>query len=442
MPRKDSPNRRAVSRVVELTKAQQKWRAECLPLMCSENAMSPTARELLASDFQGRYVNSHGEYYFTGGEYIEEVDGIAEDLAKKLFGAAYAELHSPSAALACRIPILALLRKNDMVLSLFPKDGGFPTIQHMDWLNGLAPLRTGALPYIPEDVNIDADAAVKQVRKEKPRVVVLGATFFLFPHPVSEISDAAHEVGSTVIYDAAQVFGLVAGKQFQRPFEEGADIVTGSTHKTLPGPQGGLILMKEEGKLAQKITSMQHGETGMGHPSIRAVQAVLFAEMLEFGEDYAKQIIRNAQALARSLADRGFKVVGEKHGYTKSHMLVIDVSEMGGSYTAAKVLEKAGITGTPSGIPGKDKVLYLGKISGIRFGPEESVRLGMGVSEMDQAAEFVTRALIKKEDPRRIAKDVAEFRREYQGMHYSFDDGLPAYRYASCRPEVTPAESP
>lgn len=396
--------------------------------------MSPTARELLASDFQGRYVNSHGEYYFTGGRYIEEIDREAELLAKKLFGAARVELHSPSASLACRIPILALLGRNDMVMSLFPKDGGFPTIQHMDWLNALAPLRIGALPFIKEDFNIDADAAAKKMRKEKPRVVVLGATFFLFPHPVSAIAEVAHEVGATVVYDAAQVFGLVAGGQFQRPFREGADIITGSTHKTLPGSQGGIILMKEDGELADRIISMQHGETGMGHPSTRAVQAALFAEMLEFGEDYAKQIIKNSRALAQSLADRGFRVVGERHGYTESHMLVIDVSKMGGSYVAGKDLEKAGITGTPSGIPGKDKVLYGGKISGIRFGPEESVRLGMGVSEMDQAAEFVTRALIKREDARKIARDIAEFRREYQDMHYSFDDGLPAYRYASCRP--------
>lgn len=401
--------------------------------MCSENAMSPTARELLASDFQGRYVNSHGDYYFTGGRYIDEVDGIAEELAKKLFGAACVELHSPSATLACRVPLLALMRKNDEVLSLFPKDGGFPTLHNAQWLQDLAPLRMGALPFLPEDVNIDVDAAVKQVRRERPRVVVLGATFFLFPHPVSEIADAAHGVGSTVVYDAAQVFGLVAGKQFQRPFEEGADIITGSTHKTLPGSQGGIILMKEDGELARRITSIQHGETGMGHPSTRAVQAALFAEMLEFGEAYARQIVRNSQALAQSLAEKGFRVVGEKHGYTKSHMLVIDVSKMGGSYVAGKALEKAGITGTPSGIPGQDKVLYAGKISGIRFGPEESVRLGMGVSEMAQAAEFVARALIKKEDPKRVARDIEEFRKDYQTMHYSFDDGLPAYRYASCR---------
>jgi glycine hydroxymethyltransferase len=434
LPRKASSNSEAVSKVTALAKAQHEWRTKCLPLMCSENAMSPTARELLASDFHGRYANSHGDGVFIGNRYIEAVDEIATDLAKRLFGAGYVELHSPSAAMACHMPLLASMKKNDLVVSLVPKDGGYPTLQTMQWLRDLVPtLRVGGLPFDAEEINIDADAAVKQVRKEKPRVMVLGATFFLFPHPVKELASAAKEVGALVVYDAAQVFGLVAGKQFQRPFEEGADVVTGSTHKTIPGPQGGVTLMKRDDELARRVTEIQHGETGAGHPNLRAVQAVVFAELLEFGEAYAKQIIKNSQALAQSLAKRGFRVVGEKNGYTKSHMLVIDVSKMGNAYDVAKILDLANITGTPSGIPGKDKVLYGGKISGIRFGPEESVRLGMGVSEMDEAAEFVARALLKREDPKKIARDIAEFRKDYQKMHFSFDDGAPAYAYPSAR---------
>jgi glycine hydroxymethyltransferase len=405
--------------------------------MCSENVMSPTARELLASDLQGRYANSHGDGLFIGNEYIEGVDRVATDLAKELFGAEHAEIHSPSATMACKAPVLASLKKsNDLVLSLDVRDGGFPTIQTMRWLNNLVPtLRFRGLPFDSDEINIDTDAAVKQVKGDKPRVVVLGATFFLFPHPVSEIAAAAHDVGAVVIYDAAQVFGLVAGKQFQRPFEENADVITGSTHKTLPGPQGGISLFREDGELSRSVTEVQHESTGTGHPNLRAVLAVLFAEMLEFGEAYAKQIIRNAQALAESLSERGFAVVGEKNGFTKSHMVVVDVSSLGDSYTVAKLLDRANITGTPSGIPGKDEVLYGGRISGIRFGPEEAVRLGMGVSEMDEAAEFVARALLKKEDPKSIAKDIAEFRKEYQRLHYSFDEGALAYSYADCRGE-------
>ena len=347
--------------------------------MCSENAMSPTARELLASDFQGRYANSHGDGYFIGNKYIEEVDGIATELAKKLFDAGAVELHSPSATVACRTPILVLAKENDLILALDPKDGGFPTIQGMQRLPSVVPsLRTGGLPFDPEEITIDADAAVKQIRKEKPRIVVLGATFFLFPHPVSTIADAAKEVGSVVIYDAAQVFGLVAGKQFQRPFKEGADIITGSTHKTLPGPQGGIILMKSDGKTADDIVSALHGSIGCGHPNLRAVQAVLFAEMLEFGQDYAKQIVKNAKALASGLSKRGFKVVGEKRGFTESHMLVIDVSRMGGSYAAGRILDKCGITGIPLGFRVRTRSSTEGRFPGSDSAPKRAYVWGWG----------------------------------------------------------------
>jgi len=133
--------------------------------------MSPTARELLASDFQGRYANSHNDGTFIGNKYIEEVDGIATELAKRLFGVEYVELHSPSASIACRTPMLALAKDGDMILSLEPKDGGFPTIQHLQEMPAVVPsLRTGSLPFDPEQMNIDTDAAIRKIRKEKPRM--------------------------------------------------------------------------------------------------------------------------------------------------------------------------------------------------------------------------------------------------------------------------------
>ena len=389
----------------------------------------------MASDLHHRYANSHGDGIFIGNKYIEEIDQISTDLAKQLFGAKYVELHATSGSMACKTPVLALTEENDLVFELEPKCGGFSTILQLRSTPSIIPnLRFTGLPYDYKTLNIDGDAAVRQIRRESPRVVVLGATFFLFPQPVREISAAAKEAGATVIYDAAHVFGLVAGKRFQDPFDEGADIITGSTHKTLPGPQSGVTLIKRDRKMADKVTATLHNSlTGPGHPNIRAAQAILFAEMLEFGEKYADRIIKCSKALAESLHRRGFVVVGEEQGFTRSHMVVINVAKMGGSYAVGKILDKSNITGTPSGIPGVDKVLYSGRISGIRFGTEEAVRIGMDVSEMDEAAEFVARALIKKEEPVRIGTDIAEFRKGYQKIHYCFDEGAPAYKYASAR---------
>lgn len=403
--------------------------------MCSENVLSPSARELLASDFHPRYANSHGDGLYIGNRYMEEVDAIAERLAKRLFGARYVELHSPSGSIACKTPIVALTQGDDLVLELEHKYGGYCASGQLRATPSLIPnLRLGGLPYDSERLNIDEDAAVRQIRRESPKLVVLGATFFLFPHPVRSVSEAAREVGATVVYDAAHVFGLVAGKTFQDPFAEGADVITGSTHKTLPGPQGGLVLTKKDKKIADRVTATLHNSlNGAGHPNIRAAQALLFAEMIEFGERYAEQILRCSKALAESLHRRGLDVVGEKQGFTKSHMVVINVSAMGGSYAAGKLLEKANIMGTPAGIPGVDTVLYGGRPSGIRFGTAEAVRLGMGESEMDQASEFILRALTRRDSESGVARDVAEFRKDFQRIHYSFDEGALAYKYSSAR---------
>jgi glycine hydroxymethyltransferase len=374
---------------------------------------------------------------FIGNKYIEEVDQLSTELAKKLFDAEYAELHSPSASIACKTPIVALTKKGDLVLELEPKYGGFSSLLQLKSTQTLASnLRVAGLPFDFEEMNIDGEHAIKKIRSQSPRIVALGSTIFLFPHPVSEIAEAAKEIGSIVLYDASHVFGLVAGKRFQQPFKEGADIITGSTHKTLPGPQGGIILLKHEGDMAEKITTTLHDSlTGPGHPNIRAAQAVLYAEMIEFGRQYADQIIRTSKALAEALYKRGFDVICEKKGFTESHMIVVNVSKMGGSHKVGKILDKANIVVTKSGIPGVDKLesLYSGPISGIRLGTQEAVRIGLGPSEMDEVSDFFARVLIKGEDPSRVAKDISEFRLDYQKIYYCFDEGAEAYKYASAR---------
>ena len=398
--------------------------------------MSPTVREMLSSDFQHRYANVHGSRVFIGNELMENVDELSIDVAKKLFGAAQVDLHSPSASIACKAPLVALTRENDIVMELEPKCGGFASLTQLQATPTLASgLHSEGLPFDFGEMNIDIDSAVKKIRAESPKIVVLGATVFLFPHPISEIAEAAKETGTIVIYDAAQVFGLVAGKKFQQPFAEGAEIITGSTHKTLPGPQGGIILIRDNPEFAEKISTALHESfIGVGHPSVRAAQAILFAEMTEFGEKYAEEVISSSKALAEALYDRGLDVICEKKGFTRSHMVVVNVSKLGGAHVAGKILDKANIEVTKSGIPGIDDLsggLYSGNISGIRLGTEEAVRLGMGPSEMNQVAEFVARALLKKVDPNKIAQDIAEFRKEYQKIHFSFDDGCDPYKYCS-----------
>jgi glycine hydroxymethyltransferase len=417
----------------------QEWRSKCLNLMPAENIMSPLARELMGTDFHTRYANLTcwlPSKHFVGNEYMEEVDRATVDLGKRLFNASFVETHIPSATLACETVILALTGQGDLVLELEPKFGGFDSTERLKRVKAIAPsLRTGGIPFECKEMNIDADASVKIVKKQKPKLIMLGGTILLFPQPVSDIVEAADEIGAIVSYDAAHVFGLVAGKQFQDPFGDGARIICGSTHKTLFGPQGGLILSKKYDGSEKEIQDVAHLFIGGAHPNLFAVLGVVFAELIAYGEEYAKQTVKNTKALGEALYEKGFRVLCPEKGFTESHMVVVNVREMGGSHVVAQMLERANIIPESTGIPGVDKLkdnLYAaedGIISGLRLGGGENARLGMGPSEMKEIATFFERVLLKREDPSSVAEDVIEFKKGFNRIHYCFDDGADPFEY-------------
>ena len=418
-------------RIRSLVKEHHSWRSRVLPLMCSENVMSPLARELMGCDFQGRYANSHGDllpHFFFGNKYMEKVDQIAVDLVKKLFNAKEVELHLPSGKLGCEAVALALTERNDLVLELYPIVSGLRRI-------GLtAPsLRLDYLPYNKREVNIDSDDAVRLIRKKKPRLIMLGDTDILFPHPIKAISEAADDVSATVVYDASHVYALIAGKRFQDPFGEGASVIDGTTHKTVPGPQGGLILMKEADETSEKIISTVHTLIGNHHPNRKAVLAVVFAEMLAFGEQYASAIIRNAKALGQALYERGFDVLCPDKGFTQSHQILISnkisniAPEPGGAREVGGLLDKANIITDVSFLPYREWSTRGPPV--LRFGTPELARIGMGPSEMDEIASICERLVLKREKPSQIAEEVADLMDGFQKLQFCFDEAAEAYEY-------------
>ncbi len=249
----------------------------------------------------------------------------------------------------------------------------------------------------------------------KPGLIVLGASVFLFPHPVKEIAEVAAEIGARVVYDASHVLGLIAGKQFQDPVKEGADVVTASTHKTFFGPQRAIVLCRAglSGKIDYAVmpcaVSNHHLNTLAGY-------AVACMEMLEFGEAYAKQVVRNAKRLAERLHELGMKVVGEAEGFTESHQVVIDV---GDGEKAAKILEKSGIFTNRCLLPWSG-----GRPAGIRIGVQEVTRLGMKEGEMEHIAELIANALQDKD----VREKVAELTMSFKTIRYEFEED-PAYGY-------------
>jgi glycine hydroxymethyltransferase len=262
-----------------------------------------------------------------------------------------------------------------------------------------------------------------------PSIGMFGGSLFLFPHPVKELADFMHDHNMYINYDGAHVAGLIAGGQFQDPLREGADSMTMSSHKTLWGPQGGIIVSLQ--KYAESIKkAVFPGITSSHHLHHVAGKAIALAESLEFGKDYATQVIKNAKAIAEALANFGFDVLGEKRGYTASHQLAVDVSKFGDGGTIERDLENANIILNRQLLPGDIKAgRHYMHPSGIRIGVPEITRLGMKESEMKEVANFIKRVVIDKQDPLSIANDVTEFRKQFQKIHYAFDNAVDAYEY-------------
>jgi len=225
------------------------------------------------------------------------------------------------------------------------------------------------------------------------------------------------KVGAKIVYDAAHVFGLIAAGYFQNPLSEGADIITSSTHKTFPGPQGGIILGNIDNNLAKKIQKGVFPKFSSNHHLHRVPALhVALMEMKKYGKNYASQIIKNSKALAKELNRFGFDVLGERKGFTESHQVVVDVEKHGRGERVALLLEKANII-LNKNIIVRDK-MNAKNPSGIRMGVQEMTRFGMKETEMKRIAEFIKRVVLNKENPETIKKEVIKFRKKFQKVRY------------------------
>jgi glycine hydroxymethyltransferase len=413
-------------------KLNNEFFSNSLPMIASENVLSPLCREMLITDFHGRYAEgTPGKRYYEGCEFFDNVEIKAIELAKKLFDCSYADVR-PTAGTTANLAVLkALMKPGEDATVLDLANGAH--ISFGKWGGaGVRGINLISYPFNDEEMNIDVDGAVKLIKKVKPKLALNGRSVFLFPSPIKELAEAAHEVGAYLIYDAAHVLGLIAGKQFQDPIREGADVMNGSTHKTLPGPQGGMILSDHKGDTDEDKSFLRKlgfgvfpGVTSSYHLHHVAAKAIAFAEHLEFGESYAKQTIKNAQSFAQSLNERGFNVFGEKLGFTKSHQILLAIGP-GKGKEASKKLENAGIVTNMNTIPGDINPLNP---SGLRLGTPELTRLGMKEKEMDEIAEFYERVLLKDENPNKIKSDIKEFRKDFQELHYCYNEGFRGYDY-------------
>jgi glycine hydroxymethyltransferase len=405
-----------------LCRSQDSWRGETINLIASENVLSPAARALLDSDFHHRYAEGHpGARYYEGTKYIDEVETRTHALICELFGADHADVRLPSATTANEAVFSAILKQGGTALAHGVAGGGHISHAKFGALGKHAdPILE--LPRLEDGYRLDAGATVDMIRKERPRLVVLGRSLFLFPEPVAELRPACEEVGATLLYDGSHVCGLILGGQFQDPLAEGADLLTASTHKTFFGPQRGVIVAKGHDDAWWKpidravfpgITSNHHL---FSLPSLYA--AALEAQ--EFGPAYAEAVVKNAKAFALALHERGFDVAAADIGYTESHQVAVDVGELGAGRDVSRKLCDNGVICNMNLLPGEPRKNARNP-RGIRLGVQEMTRFGMGEVEMARIADLMKACLM---DDKPIAADCAALRADFPtvGFGYALED--------------------
>jgi len=437
-----SSARSSYEKVFELLEQHHSWFSESIPLIASENVPSPAVREAVISDFGNRYAEGWvGERVYAGCVYIDQVEQICIDLAKQLFRAEFVDVRPVSGVCANLVAYTAFTNPGDVMMALAIPSGGHISMGKKDF-NGTAGSVHGLdveyFVFDRNEMNVDVDKTKERIEKmikdgKRPKLATFGGSLFLFPHPVKELAEYLHGIGATVAYDAAHVSGLIAGGQFQDPLREGADVMMMSTHKTLFGPQGGAVVSFD--KYAEQIKKATFpSNTSNHHLHTVAGKAVAFAEMLEFGREYASEIVTNAQALGQALHERGLSTLAESKGFTKSHQLAVDTTKHGLGGDIEKALEKANIIVNRQLLPGDIQAgRHYQNPGGIRLGVSEITRLGMKRSQMAEVAEFIKRVVVDKEPPEKVRSDVAMFRKDFQKIHYAFETARSAYEYIKIR---------
>ncbi len=421
-----SPSQATLSKaqtVLSATEASGDLYRNGLGMIASENIVSPMVQKIVSSDLHGRYAEGlPGKRYYQGCDDFDTIESLGIQLAKKVFNAPFANIQSTSGTVSNIGALKALAKPGDKITAVSTADGGHISHARMGAV-GLRDLNLSTYPWNEERMEPDIDGSCALIRELEPRVTLVGQSVFLFPTPLREIADAAHEVGASVMYDGAHVLGLIAGGCFQDPLREGADLMTGSSHKTFPGPQGGFLLSSSEDPVFQRKlnTSIFPGVCSSYHLHHVAGKVVALAEFEEYGTAYAHDIVKNGQAFASALAAEGFDVLAESRGYTASHQVLTrhGDTDSGAGAKAARLLEDAGIITNMNMLPGDTKALTP---SGLRLGVQELTRVGMGTLEMQEVAKLYARVLLHSEDPSAVKQDVSLLKSDFQTIRYCFND--------------------
>ena len=372
------------------------YRKRVLNMQASENFLSYRVRKALASDMASRYSmlfdqEVHGSFVhnaYGGTKYQEEIKEYAENKAREIFGFKFANVKPISGHIAAMTVLLSLTKRGDKIMAIPPELGGYdgysqPYMPDMFGLN-----------FVPLDMEDMRRIDVEKIRREKPKLIILGASYIIFPYNLTEVLEVAEEIGARVVYDASHVMGLLPAG-FQEGIER-CDAVYGSTHKSFPGPQGGIIFTNDE-SVAEKIEENLTWRTQDNYHTNRvAALAMALYEFSPVAKVYGKNVVENSKALARALEEGG---LGIKYSpeYTNSHQILVDENSLKDEFSLtppqmSEVLEENGIIVDSVGRIGTAELTWKG------YGPEDMREIAgiiIAVLEGEDVKEEVLRMVDK-----------------------------------------------
>ena len=384
--------------------------ADCINLNPASNMMNARAESALAAGLTTRASLGHaGAKYEMGLEAIEEIEVIAAELACRVFDAKYAELRVGSGALANLYAFMATCKPGDPIIVPPASIGGHVT-HRAEGAAGLYGLTIHECEVDPDTFTYDVEALGTLADRVQPKLITVGTSLNLLPHPMFEIRRIADRVGANVLFDAAHACGLIAGRAWSNPLSQGADLMTMSTYKSLGGPAGGLVLTNRS-DLAERIDAIAYpGLTANSDAGKTAALAITLLDWLENGEPYADAMVRTAAALGQELAQLGLPLYRPGGDFSQSHQLALDATRWGGGHASAVRLRKANLLTSAIGLPTSTEMI------GLRLGTPEIVRMGMTTTDMAELAGLINDGLTS--DPCAVASRASAMRRRFPTVHY------------------------
>ena len=384
---------------------------QCVNLNPATNTMNPRAEAMLSAGLGARpSLGYPGAKYEMGLEAIEKIEIVAAELAAQVFDARYAEIRVPSGAIANLYAFMAIAKPGDAVIVPPATIAGHVTHQQPG-AAGLYGLDIHEAPIDADNYTVDLAGLSDLAKRVKPKLISIGCSLNLEHHDVSGIREVADSVGAKVLFDAAHLSGVIAGKAWPNPLREGAHVMTMSTYKSLAGPPSGLLVTSDSA-IAERVDEIAFpGLTANFDAAKSAALAVTLIDWIEHGEAYGRAMVDIAAQLARSLADQGVDVHRSGEGFTRSHAFAIKAGPRGGDATT-RHLRQANLLTCAIGLPD-------GLDAGVRIGTNEMVRWGMGAADVDELTMLIVEGL--GDQPELVAPTTTAFRGRFTELHYLAD---------------------